>query len=124
MKRIALVLAGTAVLTVVFSFITGVNAQNRAGAQWQYAYVAYASYPVDVAVFYVEDEGCRSEAVQVDPVRSQTNWGSTDRYATQAKAVALAVRTLGVDGWEMIGEGYPYCAGRGDKAIHFKRAMR
>ena len=124
MKRIAFGLAGTVVLAFVLSFITDVNAQNRAGAQWQYAYVAYASYPVDVAVFYVEDEGCRSEAVKVDPVRSQTNWGSTDRYATQAKAVALAVRTLGVDGWEMIGEGYPYCGGSGDKTVHFKRALR
>lgn len=76
-------------------------------------------------VQFIEDDGCRADVVKVDPIRHPDRWSAIDMYATRGKAMAVAVRRLGADGWEMIGDGEPYCGtGSANTAIHFKRAVK
>lgn len=124
MKRIGITCVGIAAVVAAISFVSTATAQNRVSdVSWQYAYVAYGN-SAEVVVQFIEDDGCRAEVIKVEPVRRSDMWSGTDMSATRGKAVASAVRRLGADGWEMIGQGDSYCGTYGDNAIHFKRVAR
>ena len=124
MKRIGITCVGIAAVVAAISFVSTATAQNRVSdVSWQYAYVAYGN-SAEVVVQFIEDDGCRVEVSNVNPVRRSDMWSAIDMSATRGKAVASAVRRLGADGWEMIGQGESYCGAYGDNAIHFKRVTR
>lgn len=125
MKRIGIICVAIGAVLVALSLVSTARAQNRVSdIPWEYAYVAHGTYAADVVVQFIEDDGCRVEVIKVDPVRRSDRWSEIDWYATRGKAVAFAVRRLGADGWEMVGQGESYCGTYGDTAIHFKRARR
>jgi hypothetical protein len=107
------------VLAIVATSSFGVA---QAGDQhWQYAYLI-SSPGTAPTIAYADSNGCRYETPPADSVT-----GDNPREHTRAylNSVGRAVRNLGADGWEMVGNGFPYCTVNHpvEFTLHFKRRM-
>lgn len=118
-RRAVLFTLGCLSIYLVAQHVPLQGASQAPTQRWRYAYVTRVAATAEIC--YVDTTGCNIKVVTAPPVYMRGDDRIVQESATAGAAMATAVRTLGDESWEMIGQAPAYAHRRDLEALHFKR---